>query len=318
MYQCDLRHLQSRAQSSACLKPKLEATPLDLPFANRVLTERWHYVAISGPQSTGNTQTDGHAIACTSSRIVILRFDIAHNRVKPVCALDTAKPVTCVLFTAHSAIVSSDKFFEIDLQSFQAEEFLDESDASCIEARTVCHPRSVFKINSQEFLLCFAEFGLFVDNYGDRSRPDNLNWSNATSGFVYRDPLLFVSYRNAVEVIRINKSYSNEVEQRTRRSVANDQGEMVAATGEIRACIAMHEPRLVGDSSAYGAFVLARSVGSSGGSVGDDLLAVNGIRALKTTASNSTETLLSSVMSRTTGDRGSSETISTINQLSDN
>lgn len=318
LYMCDLRHLQSRAQSSACLKPKLDSTPLDLPFANRVLSERWHYVSISGPQSGGTVQSDGHAIACTSSRLVILRFDIAHNRIKPVCALDTAKPVTCVLFTAHSAIVSSDKFFEIDLQSFQAEEFLDESDISCIEARTVCHPRSVFKINSQEFLLCFAEFGLFVDNYGDRSRPENLNWANPPSGFVYRDPLLFVTYRNMVEVIRINKSYTNEVEQRQRRSVADEKGDMVPATGEIRAYITMNEPRLVGDSGNYGAFVLTSSLGIGGGCVGDELFAVNGIRSLKTAASNSTETLLSSAMSRATCEMGSSETISTINQLSDN
>lgn len=319
LYLCDLRHLQSRAQSSACLKPKLDATPLDLPFANRVLTERWHYVGISAPLSGGTTvHSDGHAIACTSSRLVILRFDVAHNRVKPVCALDTAKPVTCVLFTAHSAIVSSDKFFEIDLQSFQAEEFLDESDITCIEARTVCHPRSVFKINSQEFLLCFAEFGLFVDNYGDRSRPENLNWANPPTGFMYRDPLLFVSYRSMVEVVRINKSYTNEVEQRRRRSVADENGVFVAPTSEVRSYITMDEPRLAGESGAHGAYVLSRSVGSGGGCVGDELILVNGISSLKTTASNSTETLLSSAMSRATGDVGSSDTISTINQLSDN
>lgn len=310
---CELRHIQSRAQSSACLKPKLDATPLDLPFANRVPTERWHYVSIRGPQKSPTSNSDGYAIACTSSRLVILRFDVAQNRIKPVCALDTAKPVTCVLFTAHSAIVSSDKFFEIDLQSFQAEEFMDESDMSCIEARTVCHPRAVFKINSQEFLLCFTEFGIFVDNYGDRSRPENLNWANTPTDFVFRDPLLFVTYRHMIEVVRINKSYSNELEQRKRRSASNG----VEATSEVRSYITMNEPRLVGESGAHGAFVLARSIGSGGGCLGDDLISVNGIRSLKTTVSNSTETLLSSVMSGSDGPIGSSETISTINHLSD-
>lgn len=307
LYLCDLRHLQSRAQASASLKPKLDASVLELPCANRVSSERWQYVVLSGTKV-------GHSyiIACTSSRLVILRFDNSHNRFKPVCALDTAKPVSCILFTSNSVIVSSDKFFEIDLQTFQAEEFLDGSDMSCIEARTCSHPVSVFKINSQEFLLCFKEFGIFVDNYGDRARPENINWANRPTGFTYRDPLLFVTYSNMVEVVRIQKSYTNECDHKRRVS----DGE--ADENEIRSFITMNRPRIMGSSGKLGVFLLTKSIGSSGGECGDDLILVDGIKSLKSFMSSSLETLLSSMMSIPRGLAGSSETLSTINNNSDN
>lgn len=44
-------------------------------------------------------------------------------------SLDTAEPTGCALFTENSLIVGADKFFEIDLVTFQAEEFLDVSDS---------------------------------------------------------------------------------------------------------------------------------------------------------------------------------------------
>lgn len=305
LYVTELRHLQSRAQAATCLRPKLDVQTIDIPFANRQTTERWHHISIYTPPglstSSSNTSAntlDAHVIACNSSRLVILRFDSALGRFKAVCALDTARPVSGVLFTRHSAIVASDKFFEIDLKSFQGEEFLDESDGTCIEARTVCRPHSVFQVNSQEFLLCFVEFGVFVDTFGNRSRPENVSWASEPIGFVYRDPLLFVSYRNMVEVVRINKSYRNYVEQR---------GSCPKAA-TVRSYITLVEPRLVGESGAHGAYVLAQMTGTTGGNVGGELLLVNGIRSLKTTASNSTETLLSSVADIC----GSVETLSTI------
>lgn len=306
LYLCDLRHLQSRAQASDSLKPKLERSLLELPFANRVSTERWHYVVLNGKNAG-----QAHIIACTSSRLVILRFDTGHNRFKPVCALDTAKPVTCILFTSHSVIVSSDKFFEIDLQTFQAEEFMDGSDMSCIEARTCSHPMSVFKINTQEFLLCFEEFGIFVDSYGDRARPDNINWANRPTGFLYRDPLLFVTYSNMVEVVRIQKSYSNECDRKRRES----EGE--ADEKDVRSFITMNRPRLMGDSGQLGVFLLAKAIGSGGGECGDDLILIDGIKSLKSFISSSLETLLSSIMSIPRALAGSSETLSTINNNSD-
>jgi citron Rho-interacting kinase len=38
-------------------------------------------------------------------------------------------------------------------------------------------PMNVFRIDSLEFLLCFRESGIFVDEYGLRSRPKDLHYT---------------------------------------------------------------------------------------------------------------------------------------------
>lgn len=280
--QCDTRHLFNRAQASQNLKPKLELTPLEITFANRIATERWHYAIVNG---CNDKASESLMIACTSARIVIMRFDITLDRFKPVCALDTAAPVTSILFTQHSAIVCSDKFFEIDLNTLVPEEFLNESDLGIVATKN-CKPMAAYKINKQEFLLCFEEFGMFVDEYGSRSRPNDVNWANRPNGFSFREPLLFVSYSNMVQVIRINKSFSKETE--TRRKI--DEGIM----DEVRTFLHLNAPKLVGDCDQLGVFVLVKPEMSDNG---QHLIHVDGVRALKSQMSNSLETLVSSMTS---------------------
>lgn len=316
LYVCELRHLHSRAEADACLRPRLDVRPIELPFAQRHATERWLHLSINVPPASAERRdatADAHVIACTGQRLVILRYDVAQSRFNPVCALDTARPVTCVLYTAYAtALVASDKFFEIDLRTFQAEEFLDESDASCAEARLRGRPVAVFRVNGQEFLLCFAEFGVFVDTYGDRSRPENVTWAAAAATperFVYREPLLFVAYRGGgggVEVLRINKSYKSDVGQPSvlRARLMHETGTTTtkAATDEMSP-----PPQLVGASGEHAAFVLRSVQGTTGGQVGTELVCVDGIRALRQrvqVVSTSTETLLSSVF----GDGGATAT----------
>ena len=42
----------------------------------------------------------------------------------------TQEPSSCLYFTATSLIVGAEKFYEIDLNTFNIEEFLDETDSS--------------------------------------------------------------------------------------------------------------------------------------------------------------------------------------------
>lgn len=207
LYQCDLEHLKTKSKASACTKPKLDSLALELPFANRGSTEKWERVEMHYSQKTGSC----HAIAATTARIVILRFDWGEGkekpRFKPVRALDTTVKVSSILFMDDfTAIVSSDKFFEIELKNYRAEEFTE----------TLTHtrnyePKAVFKISEQELLLCFLEGGLFVDQYGCESRPYEINWKFTPTGFIFRAPLLYVSHYNHVQVIRIHRSYTNDL-----------------------------------------------------------------------------------------------------------
>lgn len=277
--QCDTRQLFNRAHASQSLKPKLDTTPLEITFANRMATERWHYATINDKPS------ESLLIACTSARIVIMRFDATVDRFKPVCALDTAASVSSILFTQHSAIVSSDKFFEIDLSSLVPEEFLNESDPGVASTKN-CKPMAAFKINKQEFLLCFEEFGMFVDEYGSRSRPNDVNWANRPHGFSFREPLLFVSYSEMVQVIRINKSFSRENE--TRRKI--DEGIL----DEVRVFLHFNAPKLVGDCDQLGVFVLTEPELNANG---QHLMYVDGAKALKSNVGGSLETLVSNMTS---------------------
>lgn len=299
LYQCDLRHLQNRAQASSCLSPKLETFVLDLSIANRTHSERWHLVRMMDnvmPQQL----SDAIAIAATSSRIVILKFDTNLGRFKPVRGLDTVLPVSSVLFTKHTAIVSSDKFFEIDLASFGAEEFLDMSDTSLRDIRS-CTPMAAFRVNSQEILLCFKEVGIFVDEYGCRSRPDNINWLQEPLDVKYRESCLFIAHSDCVQVMYVSKSYTKELE----RKVASE---------ERRAFVNLKAPRLLAflDFARTSIYVACEC----GPEREQEIIKLDGYKALQTTSpciSNSMETL-SSIASYPTTVTQSNETLSAFGQ----
>ncbi|EAT36011.1 AAEL011879-PA [Aedes aegypti] len=295
LYQCDLRHLHSRAQASSCLSPKLETFVLDLSIANRTHSERWHLVRMMDDPSCQQL-SDVIAIAATSSRIVILKFDTSLGRFKPVRGLDTVLPVTSVLFTKHTAIVSSDKFFEIDLGTYGAEEFLDMSDSSLRDIRS-CSPMAAFKVNSQEFLLCFKEVGIFVDEYGCRSRPDNINWLQEPLDFRYRESCLFIAHSDCVQVMYVSKSYTKEIERKE-------------SSEERRAFVNLNSPQLLAflDFARTSIYVAC----DCGPEKEQEIIMLDGYKALQTTSpciSNSMETL-SSLSSYPTTVTQSNETLS--------
>ncbi|XP_058458944.1 citron Rho-interacting kinase [Malaya genurostris] len=297
LYQCDVRHLQSRAQASSCLSPKVETFVLDLSIANRTHSERWHLVRMMDEVSSQQL-SDAIAIAATSSRIVILKFDVNLGRFKPVRGLDTVLPVSSVLFTRHTAIVSSDKFFEIDLSSFGAEEFLDMSDSSLRDIRS-CTPAAAFKVNSQEFLLCFKEVGIFVDEYGCRSRPDNINWLQEPLDFKYRESCLFIAHSDCVQVMYVSKSYTKELERKE-------------SADERRAFVNLNSPTLLAflDFARTSIYVACEC----GHEREQEIIKLDGYKALQTISpgvGSSMETL-SSMASYPTTVAQSNETISTL------
>ncbi|XP_053662661.1 citron rho-interacting kinase [Anopheles marshallii] len=298
LYQCDLRHLQSRAHASACLQPKLESFVLDLSIANRTHSEPWHIVRMMEDIPAGGKLSDAIAIAATSSRIVILKFEGQAGRFKPVRGLDTILPVSTVLFTKDTAIVGSDKFFEIDLVSYVAEEFLDMSDKTLNEVRS-CTPLAAFRINSQEYLLCYREVGIFVDDSGWRSRPDNLNWLQDPVAFYYRESCLFVAHADCVQVMYISKSYTKDLA--CRQAHADD---------ERRAFISLREsPRLLAPLQfARTSIYVACECGPDRE---QEIVLLDGLKALRTVGfSRSLETL----SSLATGVGQSQDSLSTLGQ----
>lgn len=208
-----------------------------------------------------------------------MRYDISHNSFKAIRALDTATPITSVMFTKHTALVSSDKFFEIELSTFAAEEFLDLSDSSLSLSR-YAKPMAAFQINNQEYLLCFEKYGLFTDEFGCRSRIDDIVWKHPPTGFVYRDPVLFVSSDHAIQVIRVSKSDCSQ-------SAKDDRSREHQYT-----VVELDETKIVGEAGQLGVFVLTKASGGY-----NDVVVIEGVDALKSILTNSMETLLSSMLS---------------------
>lgn len=271
--------LMNKSQQSGVLEPKLNIQPIDLSIANRCGDEKWHMVELHG---TSDQLSDAIAIAATNSRMVILKYDIKMGRFKPVRSLDTVTAIKSILFTQHSAVVACDKFFEIDLNSYVAEEFLDMSDQSLRPTKNT-QPMKVFRVNSREFLLCFKDYGVFVDEYGLRAREENLEWIHQPVNFFYKNFLLFIIHDEMVQILRINNSTKKH------------EKDLLTDNNQARTFVMMEsEKRFThnGVMNQYSANVLRKVIGE-GGSVTEDLITIDAEKAFKVNLNRSMNSIIS-------------------------
>ncbi|XP_040206449.1 citron Rho-interacting kinase isoform X2 [Rana temporaria] len=149
--------------------------------------------------------------AAMVNKVVILRYNESLNKFCIRKEIETSEPCSCIYFTGYSIIIGTNKFYEIEMKQYTLEEFLDKNDHSLASAvfasSSNSFPIAIMQVNStgqrEEYLLCFHEFGVFVDSYGRRSRTDDLKWSRLPLAFAYREPYLFVTHFNSLEVIEI-------------------------------------------------------------------------------------------------------------------
>ncbi|OWK14451.1 hypothetical protein Celaphus_00000312 [Cervus elaphus hippelaphus] len=120
--------------------------------------------------------------AAMPSKVVILRYNENLSKYCIRKEIETSEPCSCIHFTNYSILIGTNKFYEIDMKQYTLEEFLDKNDHSLAPAvfasSSNSFPVSIMQVNGagqrEEFLLCFHEFGVFVDSYGRRSRTDDL------------------------------------------------------------------------------------------------------------------------------------------------
>ncbi|KAM3826151.1 citron Rho-interacting kinase isoform 2-T2 [Vipera latastei] len=185
--------------------------------------------------------------AAMPSKVVVLRYNESLSKFCIRKEIETSEPCSCIHFTNYSIIVGTNKFYEIEMKQYTLEEFLDKNDhtlASAVFASsTNSFPINIIQVNPtgqrEEYLLCFHEFGIFVDSYGRRSRSDDLKWSRLPLAFAYREPYLFVTHFNSLEVIEIQ----------TRASLGIP----------ARAHLDIPSPRYLGPAISSGAIYLASS-----------------------------------------------------------
>ncbi|XP_033747318.1 citron Rho-interacting kinase-like isoform X2 [Pecten maximus] len=145
-------------------------------------------------------------------RVVILKYN---TDLRAFCVrkeLMTSEPCSCMCISQDFVIVGTDKFYRIDLEHPAMTEFVDKKDNSLAFAAfgAAIHksfPIDVVKVSPEglplEFLLCFHEFGVFVDIKGRRSRPKDLKWSCLPLAFGYSEPFLYIIYFNSIQGITI-------------------------------------------------------------------------------------------------------------------
>lgn len=200
LIKAELRQVESLVKSAPCSNPTLHFVTINVN--NR---DGFHMFQMADFKKT-------HVVcAATSKQLFMIKFDYEINEFVPLRVLDTAEPCSCILFNEHSVIVGANKFFEIDLKTFAADEFLDASDHRLKHAVSCCklgsYPVALMLINSNpiEYLICFSEFGVFVDEYGRKNRESDLKWSHLPLAFAYNAPFLYVMQFSALEIIRISQ-----------------------------------------------------------------------------------------------------------------
>ncbi|XP_055775334.1 citron rho-interacting kinase-like isoform X4 [Salvelinus fontinalis] len=161
--------------------------------------------------SAGRIDNGPCICAAMPNKITILRYNDNLNKFCIRKEIETLEPCSCLHLTSYSIIIGTNKFYEVEMKQYGLEEFLDKKDVSLASAvfASSCHsfPISIMQVTStlqkEEYLLCFHEFGVFVDAYGRRSRTEEIKWSRLPLAFAYREPYLFVTYFNSLDVIEV-------------------------------------------------------------------------------------------------------------------
>nr|XP_009935033.1 PREDICTED: citron Rho-interacting kinase isoform X1 [Opisthocomus hoazin] len=185
--------------------------------------------------------------AAMPSKVVVLRYNDSLSKFCIRKEIETSEPCSCIHLTTYSIIIGTNKFYEIEMKQYTLEEFLDKNDhtlaSAVFAASTNSFPVSIIQVNPtgqrEEYLLCFHEFGVFVDSYGRRSRTDDLKWNRLPLAFAYREPYLFVTHFNSLEVIEIQARASLGTPARAHLEIPN--------------------PRYLGPAISSGAIYLASS-----------------------------------------------------------
>ncbi|XP_074522823.1 citron Rho-interacting kinase isoform X4 [Halichoeres trimaculatus] len=171
------------------------------------------FEAVKGCHLFSSGKIDNGICICAAmpNKITILRHNESLNKFCIRKEIETSEPCSCIHFTGYSIIIGTNKFYEIEMKQYVLEEFLDKNDvtlaSAVFAASSHSFPISIIQVTTapqkEEYLLCFHEFGVFVDAYGRRSRSDDIKWSRLPLSFAYREPYLFVTYFNSLDVIEI-------------------------------------------------------------------------------------------------------------------
>ncbi|KAF4517257.1 hypothetical protein B566_EDAN011642 [Ephemera danica] len=208
--QCELRALTVAAEAAQCSKPSVTLKPVEHA------PDQCYFSAVSSSmplrESGGSTAT--FLCVANPSHVAIMRWNLGSCQFEPVRLLETTHPTASILFTPHSLLLVCDEVFELDLQDFSVEDFLNQADKSLNNVRTALKSKtapgtvSLLDITKKgpkaepEYMLCLPDIAVFLDGFGSRSRPGDLKWSHRPQAFVYSSPVLYVQHTTGVLGVR--------------------------------------------------------------------------------------------------------------------
>ncbi|KAK3927456.1 Citron rho-interacting kinase [Frankliniella fusca] len=249
---CEFGQLKSCAEAAECTQAALN-TKRVFPTNCNSPESCFQLLATAKPNQSGTTSD----ILCAAStkRIFIFKWNtFSLTGFQQLKVLETQEPCSCILLTPHSIIVGCNKFFEIDAQDFSVEDFLDVSDKSlshliALAKKTNSYPSAILDVTvtggrcSPEYLVCFHEVGVFVDQYGRRSREEDLKWGHVPFAFAFRKPFLFIFHFASVEVMRLSgTSFTRNL---------NDSGSTISECPPS-SVIELNNPQYLGDTISPG------------------------------------------------------------------
>jgi len=169
-----------------------------------------------------------YACAATTHKLNIFKYSSQLQSFVLKRELETNESASCLLFTSTNIIYGTSKFHTADLKNFQKRDFLDASDTSLAFAvfgttQTRSFPIAIFKVSlgkpRDEFLLCFSEFGMFVDWQGRRSRKGDLKWTRLPMAFEYHHPHLYITHFSSIEICEISTDMKFDISATPRRFI---------------------------------------------------------------------------------------------------
>ncbi|XP_026672144.1 uncharacterized protein LOC108628228 [Ceratina calcarata] len=198
---CGLRQLRSNAVAAEYSRPAINTTPV-----------------LTGTDSCHLYQLEEDMLcAATATHVILLKWHTGEESGEfiGVRELETTEPCSCAIFTQNILIVGCNKFFQIDLQTYCVDEFPEEDDSSVKAALSGVAKLGIFPVcvlnvspvpGKVELLLCYNEFGMFVNENGQRTRSIDPTWNHLPFAFAFRKPYLFIIHFSSVEIVKLDKN----------------------------------------------------------------------------------------------------------------
>ncbi|KAK3787038.1 hypothetical protein RRG08_037316 [Elysia crispata] len=158
--------------------------------------------------SVGLWNNASYLVVGTPTKLYVMKYNPSLGTYCVRKEFPSSEPCSCVCIADNCAIVGTERFYRINLEHPSLLDFVDRQDSSLAfaafgAANHHSYPLAVVRVSPVElpleFLLCFHEFGVFVNHHGQRSRATDVKWSGLPLAFTFVNPFLYVTYTNTVQ-----------------------------------------------------------------------------------------------------------------------